>query len=108
MPTAQCNGKPVYQHSGGDVLFQPTNRTYWVVSSSERATSCEDTGWISSRCVFSYSPCTGPDQRNSALYNKCGASPDGAGCAGRWQENSGCPEGQEWCTSPELAVTAGP
>ena len=69
---AECGGKPVYQQSGGDgyVLYQPTDRSNWVVSSSSRITSCSYVGSIIS---------------SDGNGGSCAASPDGAGCAGRWR-----------------------
>jgi hypothetical protein len=91
MATAQCNGKPVYQlggSDGGDVLFQPEGLSYWLVSTSDYATSCDASGWITSN---------GND-------GSCAASPDGGGCSGKWQENTGCDDA--WCPRPDLSVQA--
>ena len=47
---AECNDKPVYQLGGerGYVLFQPADRSNWMVGPSDHSTSCEATGYIKS------------------------------------------------------------
>ena len=88
---AECNSKPVYQQDGlsGYVLFQPTGHSYWMVTTSDHATSCADNGYISS----------------SGNGGVCPASPDGSGCEGRWQEATyNCGEGSIWCNVPSLAI----
>eukprot|EP01045_Picozoa_sp_COSAG04_P021957 COSAG04_NODE_2414_length_4173_cov_3.250859_2_plen_468_part_00 len=95
---AECNGKPVYQKggSGGTVLFQPTGRSNWMVGSSAAlpssgsSESCAYVGWI-----------------NSALGGGvCAASPDGAGCAGRFWEWP--PTAPGWEAAPSIAMEAAP
>ena len=83
-----CSDKPVYQKGGsdGDVLFQPTGHSDWMVGPSDRATSCEDSGYLES---FG----NGAD---------CPNSPDGAGCEGKWQEW----DGSDWNHNPSLAVAS--
>ena len=90
LAATECNGKPVYQlgGSGGSVLFQPTDRTSWMVRNpSYYITSCADYGRIT---ISSYS-------------GSCPASPDGGGCAGRWREHGG----SAWQDVPSLAVVPG-
>eukprot|EP01045_Picozoa_sp_COSAG04_P014502 COSAG04_NODE_1091_length_8331_cov_12.367954_1_plen_1314_part_00 len=88
---AECNGKPVYQLGGegrpGYILFQPTDRSDWWVSTSDRSTTCR----------------TGRSYVISTLYTFCPLSPDGGGCAGRWQEF----DGDAWQDTPGLAVVSG-
>ena len=70
MATAQCNGKPVYQQGGSDggyMLFQPEGQSDWVIGPSDRATSCDSSGFIES----------------NGNGGSCAASPDGGGCSGR-------------------------
>ena len=69
-----CNSKPVYQKGGSDgwVLYQPSGYSDWRVGSSDRATDCENTDVLQS-------------DGNGGV---CPDSPDGAGCAGKWWEES--------------------
>jgi hypothetical protein len=69
-----CEGKPVYQKggSGGPVLAKLGERGYWFVGPSGCAVACGGCGPY----IFS-------GDGSSA----CPASPDGEGCAGKWQEN---------------------
>ena len=94
---AECNGKPVYQQVGGlsgNVLFQSTGHSYWVVGPSYRATSCASRAFM--------------DIRSNGNGGVCPASPDGSGCEGRWQENThDCGEGSSWCNVPSLAIEGG-
>eukprot|EP01045_Picozoa_sp_COSAG04_P018756 COSAG04_NODE_1760_length_5665_cov_4.392203_3_plen_659_part_00 len=85
MESAQCNGKPVYQRSGesGDVLFQPTGKSYWLVGPSNHAETCDATGYIQSS-------------------GDCGF--DATRCAGTWLSTAGCSDGDDWCPSPGLTV----
>jgi|EP01047_Picozoa_sp_COSAG01_P005657 hypothetical protein len=91
-----CHGKPVYQKGGSDgyVLFQPSEYLVWMVGSSERATGCEyeATGYLSSQ------------------DGSCAASPDGAGCAGKWTQNTDYGDCHardfHWCTNPNITVVA--
>ena len=80
-----CNDKPVYQKGGSDggVLFRPSGRSYWMVDDSGGATSCENGGYLQS----------------GGNGGVCPDSPDGAGCAGKWQEagSSG------WVNNPSVA-----
>ena len=87
---AECSGKPVYQlgGEGGYVLFQPTNRSFWVVSYSDHSTSCENSGVI----------------KSSGNGGACPLSPDGGGCAGRWQEYVW--QEYAWQDAPRLAVSS--
>lgn len=82
-----CNGKNVYEHADSDiVIFQPAGHSYWKVDELEYATNCETGGYIAS-------------------FGSCAESPDGVGCAGRWQETVGdCDE--SWCPVPSLTVHA--
>ena len=85
---SECNAKPVYQLEGTDyVLFQPTGRSHWMVGSSNRLADCGTSGWISS-------------SRGS-----CGASPDGAGCAGLWRATTDDCGGSSWCDAPTITVS---
>ena len=91
---AECNSKPVYQMTAGGysmsssyVLFQPADRSYWMVGSSDRIADCDNRGWVSSNGGW------------------CSTSPDGAGCAGLWRANTGNCGGSSWCNAPTLAVT---
>eukprot|EP01043_Picozoa_sp_COSAG02_P012582 COSAG02_NODE_488_length_21256_cov_9.406579_1_plen_376_part_00 len=92
---AQCNGKPMYQLGGSDggyVLFQPEEgwSVDWMVSDSIDDTRCDTRrGYIVS----------------GGNGGSCAASPDGAGCFGKWQEAKmrGCDD--PWCHRPELRVT---
>ena len=85
-----CNGKPVYHHggSGGPVLFQDAS-WYWFVGPSERAFDCNCLG----SDVYLWS---GDD-------GACDASPDGAGCAAKWQEWDSSGSGHP---NPALRVVA--
>ena len=91
------SGKPVYQKGGSDgyVLFQPFDpgysyrpaESYWMVGDSGHATSCVNTGYLSS-------------YGNGGV---CPDSPDCAGCAGKWREwdvHVG------WVNNPSLTVVA--
>jgi hypothetical protein len=83
---AKCSGKPVYQLGGqySYVLFQPTNQSYWIVGSSGHGTSCANDGYI----------------RSNGNGGECPVSPDGGGCAGRWQEF----DGSAWQDAPAIVV----
>ena len=82
----ECNGKPAYQSSiGGFVLFQPTDRSSWMMGPSTRLLDCVSTGWI----------------RSNGNGGSCPATPDGAGCAGGWQEW----DGNGWQDAPALTVS---
>ena len=93
---AECHGKRVYHLRGGHgyVLFQPTDRTSWMVSDRSHITSeasgfiCEASGFISS----------------SGNGGSCTASPDGGGCAELWQDY----DGSAWQDVPSLAVDSCP
>jgi hypothetical protein len=83
-----CHGKPVYQKGAdGYVLLRPNGSsihwddTVWMVS---YGTNCEDKG-------------------NICSSGGCSASPDGAGCAGEWQELD---NNSTWHPNPSLAVVA--
>merc|ERR1711865_966339 len=87
-----CNGKPVYQKGGEDgfVLYQPDSGSSWNVGSYGSATKCDDHAYIIAL-----------DGRD--------ASPDGAGCAGKWLESghhSGetCHYDGSWCRVPAIKV----
>jgi hypothetical protein len=83
----ECSGKPVYRQVGGlsgYVLFQPTDTSKWVVSTSDQATSCANDGYIQS----------------GGNGGVCPASPDGSGCERRWREW----DGDEWQNVPSLAI----
>ena len=83
----ECNSKPAYQlTAGGYVLFQPTYELGWWVGSSDRSTSCAYGGFIAS----------------SGNGGECPLSPDGGGCAGRWQEY----DGDAWLHAQGLAVSS--
>lgn len=99
----ECNGKPMYQHVGspmygeGFVLFQPTNRTCWMVSANDKR--CQPKAAISSCQMVSPSNSHG---------GECAISPDQSGCTGTWQEpTKDCGSGNIWCVAPSLVVTAG-
>eukprot|EP01049_Picozoa_sp_SAG25_P004280 SAG25_NODE_266_length_10666_cov_14.508943_11_plen_871_part_00 len=89
-----CHGQPVYQRggSGGAVLFRPSDSSYWMVSDSEQL-DCEASGFLSSSA------------------GSCTASPDGAGCAGQWHQNTDygdChkSDSNRWCPNPAITVVA--
>eukprot|EP01045_Picozoa_sp_COSAG04_P013341 COSAG04_NODE_942_length_9261_cov_7.725278_5_plen_1550_part_00 len=85
----ECSDTPVYQAGEyGYVLFQPTDRSFWMVGASDSSTSCAATGWITS-------------YGNGGV---CPRSPDGGGCAGRWREW----DGDAWHDAPGLAVSTCP
>ena len=85
-----CSGKPVYQKGGSNgyvrVFFQSNGHSYWEVSDSGSGTSCVASGYLYSN-------------GNGAV---CPASPDGAGCTGKWQESVG----SGYVLNPSLAVDA--
>ena len=92
--TQACNNRPVYQKGGSDcfVLLSATwssgsLRSDWTVSDSDHAMSCENTGYLSS----------------SGNGGVCPDSPDGAGCAGKWEEAD---SNQHWGPNPSFAVVA--
>jgi hypothetical protein len=103
--TDVCSGRPVYRMSGETnamVLFRPHGRSGWVVGQSSRVPSyggdCENVGYINSEGVGGV----------------CPAAPDGVGCVGTWQENTGprdydfsCAAGGAcWQRATRLTVTA--
>ena len=74
---AECNSKPVYQLSGrGFLLYQPDQLTYWVVRPGGNNVA-DIADWGTSAPLTSFGLCPA---------SLCPASPDGAGCAGRWTE----------------------
>ena len=82
----ECNGKPAYQSSiGGYVLFQPDDESKWMVGPSTRLLDCAPNGWM----------------RSNGNGGSCPATPDGAGCAGLWQEW----DGNGWQDAPALTVS---
>ena len=87
LSTAECNGKPVYQlgGEGGVVLFQPTDRSFWMVGPSSRK-DCGLGALLS-----------------SGFGSHCPLSPDGAGCAGAWTEW----DGDDFQPRAALSVAAG-
>ena len=96
---ATCHGRPVYQQggvAGGDILFQPSlpgisGTSDWEVSDTEQLRDCAATGYLDS------------DGGGAS----CPASPSGAGCAGRWKEDThNCGVGSIWCPSPNVTVAA--
>eukprot|EP01047_Picozoa_sp_COSAG01_P045365 COSAG01_NODE_4173_length_5269_cov_7.276015_3_plen_654_part_00 len=74
-----CNGKPVWQKTGADgyvLLHQATGS--WLVAPSDRATTCGNSGYLSShRVSVTGGEFVGPGD--------CPESPD-KGCAGEWSE----------------------
>ena len=86
-----CSDKPVYQKGGSDgyVLFQPSEGSKWDVScSGYMYTSCVASGFF----------------RSNGNGGVCPDSPDGAGCAGKWQEW----DASKWKNIPSLAVVPSP
>jgi hypothetical protein len=91
-----CAGKPVYQKGGdgGVVLSQPNGHTAWTVSNSDLTTA---------------GTCVDTDTRYLTTDGNgvCPESPDGAGCVGKWQQNThNCGGGSIWCTNPKIVVEA--
>ena len=92
----ECSGKPVYQLGDDDgyVLFRPAGQQYWMVGTSNHATSCAtDNGHITS----------------SGNGGSCPASPDGGRCGGRWRELfayniDGHPH-HDWEDAPQLTMS---
>jgi hypothetical protein len=82
-----CNNRPVYQKDGSDgfALFQPSGTSYWNLGNSDDATSCDNHAHLSSSLAH------------------CGERPDGAGCAGGWQEFD---ESIGWRDNPRIIVIA--
>jgi hypothetical protein len=82
-----CDGKPVYQKGDGPVLYWYSEFSDWGVGSSNRAMSCGASDYVTTY----------------GNGHDCPASPDGAGCAGKWHEGDGS---DTWLLSPSLAVAA--
>eukprot|EP01045_Picozoa_sp_COSAG04_P004904 COSAG04_NODE_220_length_19788_cov_11.583575_3_plen_2155_part_00 len=102
LPRPRCNDKPVFQKGGADgyMLYQPTGYTSWWASTASHGKSCE--AGAPSISSPGSSTCSRSDTTCS-----CDASPDGAGCAGKWEQTpGGC--GESWCTVPSVAVVAAP
>ena len=73
--------------------FQPTGESWWNVGPSDPIESC-----VSGIDVPNGFTCM-MSNTNGGL---CPASPDGGGCAGRWQEY----DGSAWQDAPDLGVQA--
>jgi hypothetical protein len=81
--THVCNGKPTYQKDDNGVLFLPNGSPHWAIGPTQDAVDCQIKGKVLDR-------------------GSCEASPDGAGCVGKWIEA----ERVGWNTRPNLKVVA--